>query len=349
MRGLILSASLVLSLTLLAFEAHAVLSRAAMVTETSGGAEIDSKPIRTLQVFSEGSKIQVKPGGKLRLVYLQSGSKEAVSGPCLLEIGSTASKLVEGSGKVVEEQGGGARTKLRRSENIRRMGGSLQANAGDGDLTPATPAHSPDQVLAMLQPADLPGAAPDERNVARAVTVDESRLRALNLPLVAFSVDPFKELAWRGGKGPFRVSLSSNGQTPVSERVEGFSWAPPVRYIPGQPYELSVTDEQSKATLTQPFMVLLPSERVDFEANVEEFSAMLGGSERDRLLAQVTIAEDWGLWLDALDYSRAAAEAYPEDAGIRAALGRALYNLGQLREAAQVLREARTLESGANL
>lgn len=311
-----------------------------MVTQTSGDAKLASKPVRTLQVLAEGSEISVGKDAKVRLVYLQSGHKEAVSGPCLVRIGSAASQLVSGEGKVVEEQANGSKTKLRRSENIRRMGGTLQANAK------ANPDQSPEQVLAMLE---VSSEGPDGAAIAgsRSTGIDDNKLRMYMAPVVSFSADSFKELSWRGGQAPFRVSLRCNGEDIVpTSVVNADSWAPPkIRFIPGQIYELQLDGDGANQHLTHSFMVLLPSERAEFESNVAEFSRMLGGSERDRLLTQISVAEDWGLWLEALEYSRAAVAAFPDDAGFQAALGRTLYNLGQFAEAQSVLKKAEQLES----
>lgn len=324
----------------LSWAAVAGLSRAAMVTETSGDAKLANKPVRTLQVFAEGSEISVGQGGKLRLVYLQSGQKEDVSGPCLLRIGSSASQLVSGEGTVTEVQASGSTTKLRRSENIRRMGGTLQANVR------ARPEQSPGEVLAMLEvPSDDPGSAaiPGSRSSG----LDDWKLRMFMTPVVSFSADSFQKLSWRGGRGPFRVTLSCNGEVVVPTTVvPGESWEPPkVRFIPGQIYELRIDDEGARDGLTHSFMVLLPSERAEFEANVSDFSQMLGGSERDRFVTRIGLAEEWGLWLEALEYSEDAVEAFPEDAGFQAALGRALFNLGQFREAQSALQRAEKLEA----
>jgi hypothetical protein len=342
MRRLRLFGLLVFLLALLSPGVSGLLSRAAMVTETTGGAISSTRPLRTLQVLAEGSKIDVKEGARLRLVYLQSGKKEAVKGPCTLEIGSAGSKLMEGPGAVVEEAAGGAKTKLRRSENIRRMGGSLQASA-DGHHK-ATPEQGPEQILAMIDAP--PGVAESAGSQSRTIEVDTSRLRATMLPLVAFSADAFQNLSWSGGTSPFRASLTCHGE--VIDQASGLqqrSWAPKVRYIPGKVYELTLDGEGAREHLVCGFMVLLPSERADFESNVSEFSAMLGGSERDLLLTRITLAEDWGLWLEALEYARKAVAAFPEDAGLQAALGRVLFNLGDHDEAANVLHRARALES----
>jgi hypothetical protein len=345
MRGLLVAVSLLLVGGLF-LPAPAALSRAAMITEISGGGELDGRPVRTLQVLPEGSKVGVPEGAVLRLVYLQSGSKETINGPCLVQVGSTASRLLEGSGKVREQQGSGARTNLRRTENIRRMGGSLQAHLGPQDERAlATPEQSPQELLALLPDSEVPP-PPGPAALPRIVSVDDSRLRLLDVPLVSFSDEPYQKMAWEGGQGPFQVSLLRNGEQVASDRVPFRNWTPgEVRFIPGQLYELSLLDEQSNATLTRPFMVLLPSEKMEFEANVAEFSEMLGGSERDRLLTRITLAEDWGLWLDALSQARLAVKAYPQDSGFQAALGRALFNLGRLSEARQALSQARELES----
>jgi hypothetical protein len=310
------------------WSAGALLSRAAMVTETSGDSKLASKPVRTLQVFPEGSEVSVGKGSKLRLVYLQSGQKESVSGPCQVRIGATASQWLSGEGKVVGEQASGAKTKLRRSENIRRMGGSLQANAEQG----------PQEIIAMISP-------PQEAYVPRAVNIDGSLIRLCMAPGVSLSSESYQEFRWRGGVGPYEVTLKQGDATMANAVVEGTSYSPAKpRYIPGQLYELEIADRGSTAKLSYPFQILLPSDKALLDATVGNFAELLGGTARDRFLAEITVYEDWGLELEALAAARAAVKEFPSDAGFQTALGRNLYNLGELEESLAVLAQAKALE-----
>ena len=319
-----------LGLALLSWSASATVMRAAMITEAKGPSTYASKPLRTLQVLSEGSQLDVPSGARLRLVYLESGQKESVSGPCQVRIGANDSKVLSGSGKLVVEQSNKATTKVRRSENLRRMGGSLQAQVDD-DL---------EDLIAMLPTMEPPG--------SRGVTIDPSVVAAKNTPQAAISVDAFKQLQWRGGTPPFRVSLVLDEQVLASAEVSERFWDLPkeVRIVPGQVYQLKVDEVNGSARMVHDFTVLLPSQRKELEASVDELAKMLGGSERDRLMAELAGQEEWGLWLEAKASAEQAVKAYPDDPGFQTVLGRTLLNLGDLEEAARVLLKAQQLESG---
>lgn len=343
--------AMTLLIVLFSWAAPAQLSRAAMVTQLSGGGLLGGKPIRTLQVFAEGCELSLPPGSNLRLVYLQSGQKEAVTGPCKLRVGSASSKKLEGAGKLLEEKSSGTSTRLRKTDNVRRMGGSLQARRET--LPDARPDQAPAEVLAMLgdsaptlQPPPRPGAAPSAP-IPRTVTVGHSHLRSYMLPLVALQLENYSPLAWKGGQGPFEVSVSSQGEVLYqASGLEEREISPKeLRLVPGTLYLLEVKGQGSAERLSHPFTVLLPSERHEFQAEVAELARAMGGTPRDLALARLAVAEDWGLWLEALESARAAEALDPNDAGVVAASGRALFNLGRFEEAEQTLRRARSLES----
>ncbi len=171
---------LLLILTLAVHGAFAGLQRAAMVTETKGALSAGGKPLRTLQVLAEGVEAEIPAGGKMRLVYLVSGQKESVTGPCRVRIGSAGSSRLSGTGQVVGEQAGGVKTKLQKSENLRRMGGSLQANADE-------PAEN---LLAMFE-VEPEGDSPKPRSVELSST-----LHLVHCPPAARSASAYKAFHW---------------------------------------------------------------------------------------------------------------------------------------------------------
>lgn len=353
-----------LLIALSSWAALAQLSRAAMVTQLSGGGQLAGKPIRTLQVLAEGSEISVPSGANLRLVYLQSGHKEALSGPLKFRVGQSGSKKLEGAGKLVEEAGGGSNTRLPKSDNLRRMGGSLQARRET--VPDATPDQGPTEVLAMLgepapplppppppPPPPAPGAPSAQPAVApaapiaRTVGIPGEPLRPYMLPLLALKGESYLPLAWKGGQGPFTVTVVSEGAEVcrLSGVQERQIQPEELRLIPGKPYELRVDGQGARDHLAHPFMILLPSEAAAYESEVTSLGVTLGGKPRDLALARIAVAEEWGLWLEALEAARGAAAETPDDAGVQAALGRALFNLGCFEEAEVVLRRAQKLEA----
>ena len=300
-----------------------------MITETHGANNAGGQPLRTLQVLSEGVEADVPSGGKLRLVYLVSGQKESVSGPCRVRIGSSESQRVSGTGKVVGEQSGGVKTKIQKSENIRRMGGSLQATA---DI-------SAEGLLAMFEESPSP-----DGPVARSSQLAE-RLRFVGLPPVSTSPTAYRSLHWAGGSPPFRVSLSADGEELESATVgeRAFSILER-RFIPGKIYQFQVVGDAPGERLSQDFLVILPSEKMALESEIASFSEALGAESRDRLVAEISVQEDWGLLLEALETCQKAIAEYPEDSGFQAALGRTLLNLGEYEKAHDALLKAKTLD-----
>ena len=320
---------LLLALMFVVYGASAKLSRAAMITETHGAQNAGGQPLRTLQVLAEGVEANIPAGGKLRLVYLVSGQKESVSGPCRVRIGSAGSIRVSGTGQVVGEQSGGVKTKIQRSENIRRMGGALQATA---DI----PAEG---LLAML--AD---SAADSTAGARS-TAFPDRLRLLNCPPVSASPSVYQSIHWASGAAPFRVTISSQGEelesVTVNERVLNL---PERRFIPGKIYQIQIIGNAPGERLSQDFMVILPSERNAMESEIAHFSEALGAEPRDRFVAEISVQEEWGLLLDALNTCEQAVAEFPEDSGFQAALGRTFLNLGEYEKAREALSKAKTLD-----
>lgn len=320
---------LLLALMFVAYGASAKLSRAAMITETQGAQNAGGQPLRTLQVLAEGAEANIPSGGKLRLVYLVSGQKESVSGPCRVRIGSAGSLRVSGTGQVVGEQSNGVKTKIQRSENIRRMGGALQATA---DL-PA------EDLLAMLTDPTT-----DPSSLARSMAFPD-RLRLLNCPPISTVPSVYQSIHWASGEPPFRVSISSQGEElesmTMTERVLNL---PERRFIPGKIYQIHIVGNAPGERLSQDFLVLLPSEKAAMESEISVFSEAFGAEPRDRLVAEISVQEDWGVLLEALKTCRQAVEQFPEDSGFQAALGRTLLNLGEYEEAHQALSKAKSLE-----
>lgn len=320
---------LFLLLTLAVHGAFAGLQRAAMVTETKGALSGAGQPLRTLQVLAEGVEAEVPAGGKMRLVYLVSGQKESVTGPCRVRIGSAGSSRLSGTGQVVGEQSGGVKTKLQKSENLRRMGGSLQASAND-------PAEN---LLAMFE-VEPETDSPKPRSLELSGT-----LHLVHCPPVARAASAYQTFQWEGGTSPFRVSLRCEGEelerVKLSERTLSFVER---RYIPGKVYQLEILGDIPGERVKHDFMVLLPSEQKALDDEVSSFAEALGDQSHDRFVAQLAFQEEYGLLLDVLATCRQAIEAFPEDSGFQATLGRAHLNLGEYEPAYQALLKAKELE-----
>lgn len=302
-----------------------------MVTENRAACNSKGQPLRSLQVLAEGAQVEVPQGGKVRLVYLVSGQKETVTGPCRIEIGNSGSRRVSGTGQVVGEQASGVKTKLQKSENLRRMGGSLQAEA---DL-------SVEDMLAMIDtgiPADL-------ASVPRSGRPAEP-FRLVSCPPVAAAASDYRTFRWAGGAPPFRVTLRAEGEdletVTTEETTVSFSKR---RYIPGKIYQLEVLGDAPGERIAQDFMVMLPSERMAMEVDVVAFAQALGDTPHDRFVAQITLQQEFGLLLEAVESCRAAIQKFPQDSGFQAALGRTLWNLGDRDGALEALNKAKSLEA----
>ena len=302
-----------------------------MVTETKAASNPKGQPLRSLQVLAEGAQVEVPQGGKVRLVYLVSGQKETVTGPCRIEIGNSGSRRVSGTGQVVGEQASGVKTKLQKSENLRRMGGSLQAEA---DL-------SAEDMLAMIDTGKPTDSAPMPRSSEPA-----EPFRLVYCPPVAAAASDYKTFRWEGGASPFRVTLRVEGEdleaVTTEEPLVSFSKR---RYIPGKIYQIEVLGNAPGERIAHDFMVMLPSERMALETDVAAFAQALGDAPHDRFVARISLQEECGLLLETVESCRAAISKFPDDSGFQAALGRTLWNLGDRDGAIEALTKAKTLEA----
>lgn len=120
--------------------------RVAMFTEVVGPVRVGPTPARTLLAVLAGAEVQVPAGARATLTFFGDGHRERLQGPCRVRVGNSAATVLEGSaGCRVRSDGAPASVLAPTGQNLRRMGGGLQALA-----EPASAERAEVQALAVL-------------------------------------------------------------------------------------------------------------------------------------------------------------------------------------------------------
>lgn len=319
--------------------------KAALVVEARGSisATLNGKAsnLRTLQVVAESSKVTVPAKTRLRLVYLQSGRKETITGPVSFVLSANGATQVSGSGKVEVTKSEGANTLVPRDENLRRMGGAVHAKAEKSPLelleevamvsSPAAPSASGAGKMPSMRPP-------------QAAVVRTSRPLIRNVSPVFRWVRSIQKVSWTQGKPPFAVTLTRDDG--IIELALPNTTARELIFpelARGHDYVLEVKDD-SGAVGREEFYILSSEEDRELR---EDKRALLSGlsARRDSLVAEIAFFEARGLLLEALPLAEEAVKRTPEDPGVRAALGRLQLQLGLDEEAEKTLDKAVKLDA----
>lgn len=139
-----LAGALILLATLVALAAE----RVAMFTEVVGPVRVRGAQARTLMGLGPSSEVEVLGGARATLTFFQDGHREKLRGPCKVRVSASGAVLLSGaSGSLVRTPAAPATVQAPAGQNLRRMGGGLQALAD-----PDSPERA--QVVAL---AGLPG------------------------------------------------------------------------------------------------------------------------------------------------------------------------------------------------
>lgn len=322
--------------------------RAALVLETKGNNSLmlGTKEVRmrTLQVLPPGSTVSVPKDGRLRLSYFRSGRKEKVSGPCRFKITTTASQKLEGSGKIEIQARRNATTELKKDENLRRMGGELQASV----------TNDPSTTLAMLEPkrslsyqvnTSIVRTSPDRPSPAEVMSQAAKPCEPFGFGPYFLTPEDVVELRWKGGPRPTKLRLRQGdkilaevkAQEPVCA-VDSELIKPSLEYI----IELPGEGKQKKLV---PFATLSQSElreyhRIAYRIRDEE------RNDRQSLLSQLIYLQlGMGLLNRAERTALQAIKEYSDDPGFYFTLARIQIKLNKKSEAKRNLYRAKRLES----
>ncbi len=315
--------------------------KAALVVEARGSisATLNGKAsnLRTLQVVAESTKVTVPSKTRLRLVYLQSGRKETITGPVSFVLSSNGATDVTGAGKVEVTKSEGANTLVPRDENLRRMGGAVHAKAEKSPLelleevamvsSPAAPATSKMPTMKPPQIAVVRTSKPLIRNVS---------------PVFRW-VRSIQKVSWSQGRAPFAVTLTRDDG--IIELALPSTTARELIFpelARGHKYVLQVKDN-SGAVGSEEFYILSSEEDRELREDKRVFLSGLS-DRRDSLVAEIAFFEARGLLLEALPLAEEAVRRTPEDPGVRAALGRLQLQLGLDEEAEKTLEKAVKLD-----
>lgn len=328
--------AIVAVLALLMLAAWAAEPRVAMVLEVKGevSAVIDgrAKPLRTLQTLPRDLKITVGKGGVLRLTYTGSARREVITGPLSLTVGESSSQAVQGEGKLAVAAAESSSTRVPPSENLRRMGGARHAML---DLSPL-------QVLEGLEVSPAPGIV---RNTRMPIVRTEPKLAILAFPPAVRKLTPGLKLRWKGGKSPYRTTLTRDEGQIVLEVEDTKDLSLALKGLEGgYSYTLTVRDAAGAQT-TRQFYLLSRDERHEVGDELEALAQENRQNKTLLLTTQVAYLESLGLFEDALPLAQQAVRRAPEDAGLALALGRLQAQLGQTEKAEKTLERAIQLEA----
>lgn len=341
--------------------------RAALVLETIGNSKLTFEKktvhLRTLQVLSSGSKLEVAEGSTLRLSYFKSGIKETIKGPCVVEVRADSSRRLSKTGTVTATKNQrNAATELDKSQNLRRMGGALQANtmeSPESKLAQAgVVAYEPAQVTESAAP-NLP-----------AITL-RSPIKPTTLPPAAGAVAEPKgsggatvappKLVGRSGRyltveEASNVKWADNGQattvsvTKLNQKLFSQSYSkqssvqiPEKVLQAGNTYKLEI--KQGKATDSTLFSILSDQERSSYRAMVNNIERAEKSDSRGKWSQLILLDTELGLWIQAEQRAQSAVKEYPSDAGFWFALGEIQQHLGRNNQAIVSFKKAAECQS----
>lgn len=98
----------------------------AMVTDLVGKATLEREPVAALRIQSllrEGDRIRLASGAWARLVFMEGGRLERLSGPCLLRVEAGGARVLEGPATAVRVERTPVRPALVPGRNLDRMAG----------------------------------------------------------------------------------------------------------------------------------------------------------------------------------------------------------------------------------
>ena len=356
--------------------------RTAMVVETRGKNLVtigsESARMRTLQVLPEGATITVPQGAVLRLTYFSSGKKEKVIGPCELLVTAGASRKTSGEGKIEVQSRRDASTELEKTDNLRRMGGALQANATEDpkDLLiklerarlasqqqPYQTTYSTASVsskdhednvvvigemprpIALPQPDEGGGGAEQPGVRARH---HKSNTRFSNVRFTDFS-PVYPDLAsasliqWRGGPSKAHIKLAKGSEIlSVYEASEHQGRIDTKHLHPETVYTVVVQGEG--LNLTGTFSVMSEEQRVAYLQKKAELTGQGRHDHRSMYAKLLLLQNDLGLYREAKTTARRALQEFPNDPGFLQALAQLEYWMGDFVEAKALLQKAAQAE-----
>ncbi len=338
--------------------------RVAMFTEVVGPVRVGPTPARTLLAVLAGAEVQVPAGARATLTFFGDGHRERLQGPCRVRVGNSAATVLEGSaGCRVRSDGAPASVLAPTGQNLRRMGGGLQALAEPasaeraevqalavlfsvGDVMepappmepagpplaapplaapPPPPAPAPARPLAAPPPPPAPPGIPPP--LAPGAAPGEPPVQSVPLPTPRLTAQRLfalpPRLSWTA-VGPVRLTLSREGQEVWSARCEGNSLQLPGAIPPG-PYLWALLPEESTTSAHAEIQVLPGSERVRVRRAFREAAQMNDSSGWVLLMANLA---DQGLLNEALLANREALRLQPEDATLHLAAARLLWQMG---------------------
>lgn len=338
--------------------------RVAMFTEVVGPVRVGPTPARTLLAVLAGAEVQVPAGARATLTFFGDGHRERLQGPCRVRVGNSAATVLEGSaGCRVRSDGAPASVLAPTGQNLRRMGGGLQALAEPasaeraevqalavlfsvGDVMepappmepagpplaapplaapPPPPAPAPARPLAAPPPPPAPPGIPPP--LAPGAAPGEPPVQSVPLPTPRLTAQRLfalpPRLSWTA-VGPVRLTLSREGQEVWSGWCEG-SWLQIPGAIPPGRYRWTVLPQGPVGPAHAEIQLLPGSERVRVRLAFREAAQINDASAWVLLMANLA---DQGLLNEALLANREALRLQPEDATLHLAAARLLWQMG---------------------
>lgn len=358
-------------LFLLSLIGFASSKRAVMVVETKGRnmVTVDTKTarMRTLQVLPQGAKIEVPSGATLRLSYFSSGKKEKIVGPCKLLVNENSSTLLDGAGKLEVQTQRDHSTRLDEKENLRRMGGALQAYNTD----------TPDDLLIKLEQSRVAQAENTRRspmavsntnsnnsayivNEKTSVTgntrttkkntkrsnanakVYKGPLKLLGLSPVYLGPNSLSEIRFKGPVVAVVKLFKDNSELSSSLAPRGRYVLPDSILQAGSNYK--VTIRSGNKSLSREFTILGADEKLAYQRRVDEIKNSGHYDHRSMYAHLLVLQTDMGLYSVAKTTAAKALKEYPSDPGFLTSSAWIEYWLGNHKAAKKLLERASEAE-----
>lgn len=100
--------------------------RAAMITDLVGSARLGGQPVKTLQVLSPSSELQLESSARVSLIFFQDSHLETLTGPCRVRVEEDQAVLLSGEPDQKATRAPVAVRLPSRGERAETMGGTVQ-------------------------------------------------------------------------------------------------------------------------------------------------------------------------------------------------------------------------------
>lgn len=282
--------------------------QAAMVVEVTGAVKTDlGETLELMQLLRVGTTLVLGPAARVRVTFKESGKREKLEGPGRVVIEEDGCYVESGSTKQTIEDERGTRVVVPRDENLRRMGGELQASL--------------DNQMPALAYVDMSGTRTAVRPAVAQDPAAPKRITLFTSPALLPSKPVM--LRWRGGPALFTITAKTSSGPLYREKLAGGE----VRYrgpdlVPGL-YTIQAGDAQRELLILSPY-----------EANQIGLNPQL--ASRSDWLVRISQLIHCGLLDEAVAVTRRSLKLHTGDRELSLLLARLLKLQGKFQEAEEL-------------